>query len=89
MMIEALEFVLHTLKFAVNPYPQLISEGWGYTEASMWMGFLYLTYCICFVALIEMYRGWKALEIKSDKRLNQKLDIEVLEEKLKEEDMRR
>ena len=63
MMIEALEFVLHTLKFAVNPYPQLISEGWGHTEASLWMGLLYFTYCIGFIALIEMYQEGKASEV--------------------------
>lgn len=62
-IIEGLEFVLHTLKFAVNPYPQLISEGWGHTEASLWVLFLYLTYCIGFIALIEMYRERRAEEI--------------------------
>ena len=63
MMIEALKFVLYALKFAVNPYPQLISEGWGHTEASLWMGLLYLMYCIVFIVLIEMYREWKTSEI--------------------------
>lgn len=63
MITEGLKIALHTLKWAVNPYPELISAGWGHVEASMWVGLLYLTYCIGFVVLIEMYRGWRATEI--------------------------
>lgn len=63
MIIEGVEFVLYTLKFAVNPYPKLISDGWGHTEASMWIGLLYFTYCIGFVVLLEAYRERMAKEI--------------------------
>ena len=63
MIIEGAKFVLHTLKFAVNPYPELISDGWSHTEASMWMWLLYVAYFMGFALLIEMYRERIAKEI--------------------------
>ena len=63
MIIEGLEFVLCKLKFLVNPYPELISDGWGHTDAALWTGFLYLAYTLGFLILIEMYRAWKITEV--------------------------
>lgn len=63
MIIEGAKFVLYTLKFAVNPYPELISDGWGHTEASMWMSLFYVAYFMGFVVLVEMYQERMAEEV--------------------------
>ena len=64
MIIEGAKFLLHTLKFAVYPYPELVSAGWSHTEAGIFTMAVYIIYLIIFVALwqMEQERRIKSIE---------------------------